>query len=248
MNTITLHNYFFEKDTEHYFTPLELATYMRLVDRCYRLRWKNPFNLATEELLFKLRLRTKDPLDTARNRLKQAGLLDYKNGNGRGLTTQYWLTEPDASPQMMEKRGQKNSTLSPNLLPPDLHLLLPTQTPTVHKNKLNQTKERERAPAKLKKQFTPPDLSEVLAYAAELEREPKNAGAQAEGPRFIDHFQSNGWLISGKTPMACWRAAFRAWLGRRADFQTVGKRPQPAPAQADYSLSNKIAENNTIRI
>jgi hypothetical protein len=243
MNTITLHNYFFEKDAEFYFTPLELATYMRLVDRCYRLRWKNPFNLATEELLFKLRLRTKDPLDTARNRLKQAGLLDYKNGNGRGQTTQYWLTEPDASPQMMEKREEKNPTLSPTLSPPVLPHLIPTQTPTVHKTKLNQTREGERAPTKSKKQFIPPGLDEVLAYAAELEQNPKNTGAQTEAPRFIDHFESNGWLISGKTPMASWRAAFRSWMGRRSNFQSHTHN-STAPIGAGYNLSAKIAENN----
>lgn len=243
MNTITLMNFLSDKDAEHYFTPLETATYVRLVDRCNRLYWKNPFNFATDELLFKLRLRTKDPLDTARNRLKQAGLLDYKNGNGRGQTTMYWLTDPDADGETTNKRGQSNPTLSPTLSPPVLPPLLPSQTPTVHKTKLNQTKEGERAPTKSRKQFTPPDLGEVLAYAAELERSPKNAGAQAEASRFIDHFTSNGWRVGGKSPMVDWRASFRGWMGRRPNFQSRTQ-SSAAPASAGYNINDKIAENN----
>ena len=243
MNTIALHNYFFEKDVEYYFTPLELATYMRLVDRCYRLRWKNPFNLASEELLFMLRLKTKDPLDTARNRLKQAGLLDYKNGNGRGQTTQYWLTEPDASPQMMGERGKKNPTLSPTLSPPVLPSIPPTQTPTVHNTTLNQTREGEHAPTKLREQFTPPELDEVLAYAAELEQKPGNVGVRAEVPAFVDHFTSNGWRVGGKSPMVDWRASFRGWMGRRPNFQSRTQ-SSAAPASAGYNINDKIAENN----
>ena len=35
-----------------------------------------------------------------------------------------------------------------------------------------------------------------------------------EAQKFHDHFTSNGWLVSGKTPMADWQAAARNWLNR----------------------------------
>ena len=61
-----------------------------------------------------------------------------------------------------------------------------------------------------------PTLAEVQAYAAE--QHPNSPDAQTEAAAFHDHYQSNGWRVSGKTPMADWRAAFRGWMRRRPQF------------------------------
>ena len=62
-----------------------------------------------------------------------------------------------------------------------------------------------------------PELSDVQAYAAA--QYPASEEAQAEAAAFFDHFQSNGWRVSGKTPMADWQAAFRGWMRRCPQFQ-----------------------------
>ncbi|WP_375416789.1 DUF1376 domain-containing protein [uncultured Hymenobacter sp.] len=92
------------------------------------------------------------------------------------------------------------------------------------------------APAKpeRKKIPTPPLLAEVQAYAAE--QHPASPDAQTEAAAFHDHYASNGWRVSGKTPMADWRAAFRGWMRRRPQFQApaagrAGSSPPP-PARA----------------
>ncbi|MGI4862618.1 MAG: hypothetical protein ACRYFZ_01755 [Janthinobacterium lividum] len=63
-------------------------------------------------------LRTEDPLDTARKRLREAGLIQFENGNGRGKTTLYTLLAPHGSILKMAaetpgERGQENAPLSP---------------------------------------------------------------------------------------------------------------------------------------
>lgn len=141
MNYISLIENFWAKRLEHSFTCNDIAVYFALADHCNKLGWKNPFNFSVDELLVKVRLKTKDPLDTARNRLKQAGLIDYKNGDGRGKTTQYWLTDPESKPERGGKRVQKNTTLSPPLFAPLSPPLLPPLEPTVLKTKPNKTKE-----------------------------------------------------------------------------------------------------------
>ncbi|MDF7810927.1 hypothetical protein [Hymenobacter sp. YC55] len=141
MNYITLINAFWAKDLEHSFTPNDIAVYFRLLERCNALGWKNPFNFSVDELLVKLRLRTKDPLDTARNRLKQAGLLDFRNGQGRGHTTTYWLATPLQEPEENPERGQKNTPFISPYSPPFSPTFSPPTTPLVHKTKLNKTKE-----------------------------------------------------------------------------------------------------------
>lgn len=87
----------------------------------------------------------------------------------------------------------------------------------------NQATSRKPAPA-------PPTLAEVQAYAADQYPGP---AAQDEAAAFIDHFESNGWLVGGKTPMVSWRAAFRNWMRRRPQFQTTaGRTGAPPPARA----------------
>ena len=89
------------------------------------------------------------------------------------------------------------------------------------------------ADARKKGPAAPPTLAEVQAYAAEYQ--PNSTDAQAEATAFCDHFQSNGWRVSGKTPMADWRAAFRRWMHRRAQFQPAGVASATPPPRARTS-------------
>ena len=89
--------------------------------------------------------------------------------------------------------------------------------------------DRKKGPA------APPKLAEVQAYAAD--QHPGSADAQTEAAAFCDHYESNGWRVSGKTPMVNWRAAFRGWMRRRAQFQAAGPHGSgpPAPTRARTS-------------
>jgi len=57
---------------------------------------------------------------------------------------------------------------------------------------------------------TPENLSEVETYFQYIGSDKKQANW------FYDHFESNGWRVSGKAKMKNWRAAARNW-NRRAD-------------------------------
>ena len=86
-----------------------------------------------------------------------------------------------------------------------------------------------------KKSVAPPALAEVQEYAAA--QHPNSADTQTEAAAFCDHYESNGWRVSGKTPMANWRAAFRNWMRRRTQFQAAGSHGSgpPAPPRARTS-------------
>jgi len=86
--------------------------------------------------------------------------------------------------------------------------------------------------SKVKQPMLRPTLAEVQAYAAE--QFPDSADAQTEATAFGDHYDSNGWRVSGKTLMADWRAAFRNWMRRRPQFQATSRpgTPPPTPARA----------------
>lgn len=66
-----------------------------------------------------------------------------------------------------------------------------------------------------KKRFVKPTLEEVKAYC-------KERGNSVDPQRFVNYYESKGWLV-GKSPMKDWKAAVRTWEQNRFDG---GKKPE----------------------
>lgn len=76
------------------------------------------------------------------------------------------------------------------------------------------------------KPFTPPSDADCVLYGEEI------GLPKSEAMRFHDHFQSNGWKVSGKAPMKDWQSAMRNWMRSWKDRQPAAKRPNlPPPPQ-----------------
>lgn len=73
----------------------------------------------------------------------------------------------------------------------------------------------------------PPNPDELMAFFKE-----KNF-PETEAQRFFNHFQSNGWLVGGKSKMKDWKAAARNWMLNATKFANNAKpviNNQPKPA------------------
>lgn len=94
------------------------------------------------------------------------------------------------------------------------------------------------APPRARKRLdSKPTSDEVKTYARE--QYPENAEAVEQAAAFTDYFDSNGWLVGGKAPMADWRASFRNWMRRGPSFQSrtgsFGSSSQPIPERAQVA-------------
>ena len=67
----------------------------------------------------------------------------------------------------------------------------------------------------------PPVWEEVLPFFKE-----KN-NSKIEAQKFYNHFESNGWLVGGKSKMKDWKAAARNWMLNANKFQPKSNLPQP---------------------
>ena len=67
----------------------------------------------------------------------------------------------------------------------------------------------------------PPVWDELLLFFKE-----KN-NSEIEAQKFYNHFQSNGWLVGGKSNMKDWKAAARNWILNANKFQPKSNLPQP---------------------
>ena len=62
-----------------------------------------------------------------------------------------------------------------------------------------------------------PHLSNVLTYFSQ------NNYPSIEAQKFFNHYQSNGWLVAGKTPMQNWQSSANKWMINTSNFQIAQK-------------------------
>lgn len=65
---------------------------------------------------------------------------------------------------------------------------------------------------KTQKRFIPPSLEHVQNFFLE------NKSDHLEAEKYFNHFQSNGWLVGGRTKMKDWQAAARNWILRAKSY------------------------------
>ncbi|MBN9294006.1 MAG: transcriptional regulator [Flavobacteriia bacterium] len=82
---------------------------------------------------------------------------------------------------------------------------------------------------KLKERFITPDSKEIKNYFLEKE----NTIIEAE--KFYNYFESNGWLVGGKTKMKDWKAAARNWMLNAKRFE----KPEPTATSNLHVNENK---------
>ena len=96
MNYIELINQFWAKDAECNFSDKETALYFYLLKVCNSARWRNPFGLSNHTTIAKFGW-GKMSFDRARNRLRDAGLIDFRAGRGRGNIYQYIIRDENSN-------------------------------------------------------------------------------------------------------------------------------------------------------
>lgn len=95
MNYIELINNFWKADLEFSFTGNETKLYMFLLHTSNSLGWQNPFRLSYRQIAIRVNLGI-NTVKSARNRLKQAGLIDFSEGKRGcprdiGNKAEYWF-------------------------------------------------------------------------------------------------------------------------------------------------------------
>jgi hypothetical protein len=86
------------------------------------------------------------------------------------------------------------------------------------------------------KDTIPPDWNDVLGFFKE-----KNT-TEIEAEKFFNHFQSNGWLVGGKSKMKDWKAAARNWILNAQKFNPIMKQNTPTPRNLQTTIHKNYAE------
>jgi hypothetical protein len=82
-----------------------------------------------------------------------------------------------------------------------------------------------------KRRHLHPDLNEVQEYFTSQEY------PSIEAEKFFNYFESNGWLVGGKTKMKDWQAAARNWILNTGKFNN-----SPKPSHLHASVEKNYGE------
>lgn len=187
----------------------EIALWHALVHINNKTMWKTEFT-ASNLMLQQLTGLSLSGIASARNKLKQRGVLTYAPGKARQAGKYHLLhfskeEYVQASAQSECRHERDNGAgVSGTLID------------------INKNTNKEKEKINKKKKFAPPAVDEVAAYC--LER--KN-GVDAQ--KFVDYYTANGWRV-GKNKMQDWKAAVRTWERNVRSFGGENKGAEKAAA------------------
>ena len=153
-----------------------------------------------------------------------ANVRRMENGKKGGRPKKILETQENEKPMVSENEKPKKPMVSENT---------ETEKPNVNVNdnvNVNIKESIEKS-----KRFSPPTLEQVKEYVEE-----KDLNIDPE--RFIDFYESKGWMI-GKNKMKDWRAAARSWnRGQRKELTAEATR-QGVTAKTKNSFNNFSQRN-----
>lgn len=238
MTYIELINRFWDFYRVKKFSDIDTVIYFFLLNECNIRRWLNPFELQTRNLEVYLQISRKT-IGEARNRLKQRGLIDFIEAQGRGPTT-YFIDGADVtngeienafcvsdcvSPQKHEGNTNGNTRVTQRL-----HKGNTTQDSTLyiedirHKNKDSIEKhsvsqpglfsEKQLKKPKASKDPPPPfpTLEEVKRYFQSQDADMRLENWEESARRFFDNFNAVGWRDKFDRRIIRWDSRANNWI------------------------------------
>ena len=253
MNYIKHLTGFFEKVSIDFdLNPTHISLYMAVFQLWNQNRFQNPIGISRDELMRISKIASTATYHKCMKELTEKGYVKYKpsfnpfKGSTLDVINLDFYTKPIQKKEIKKlKSQQKNEQVIEQVTE---QLINKHQTSTEHvpyinstnnlnivneqvqknknlnekvvedfenKKRLRQKKENELV------QRIPPDLEDVVDFFKKLDK------PFIEAEKFYNHFQSNGWLVGGKSPMKDWNAAARNWMLNANKFISKQNIPQP---------------------
>ncbi len=260
MNYIKHLTGFFEKIiNDHSLNPTHISLYISLFQCWNTNRFQNPISITRDEVMRISKICSKATYHKCIRELHQKGYLVYEPSYNpfRGSLVYLLNFEENLKPVLKKDRKSSNNGLvneqpieqalnkqqtstktsteqalvssinNTNIINSinDLNLGEQTQIFKTENLDLEEKNLKEKKLREKKKESTPSSLKEVQLFFIQ-----KNY-SEIEAEKFYNHFQSNGWLVGGKSKMKNWRAAARNWMINAKKYDKNVNQPQPQHLQ-----------------
>lgn len=208
MNYIRHLSTVFEKmDEESSLTPFHISLYLALFRIWNCNFFKNPVSVARDELMKSAKIGSISTYTRCLKDLHRLQYIKYDPSTNRHRASLFYLyTFEHAS--VIDVVPYKNNSLNNNI-----HT--PSQSDNFKPNEMKDKNTSGYGPG------IPPIQEHVRIYFDE------KGYPQIEGEKFFNYYQSNGWLVGGKSKMKDWKAAARNWILNLKRFNGCNKQIKP---------------------
>jgi hypothetical protein len=233
--------------------PTHVSMYVSLFQFWNASRFQNPISISRNELMKVSKISAKATYHKCMKELDDFGYLQYRPSyNPFKGSLVYLFNFQTGSEPPPDRHHAKNETGSEQAQEPYINssniinqtltnLGKPAQKKEIQK--LNRLGKEEKEKLRQKKKNSPlgdggfiiPKPNEVQGYFASQ----KFPAVEAE--KFYNYFQSNGWLVGGRTKMKDWKAAARNWMLNAQKF-AGGKSVKPTAKQLHANTNKNYSE------
>ena len=241
MNYIKHLTGFFDKLVHDYdLNPTHVSLYISLFQFWNLNRFENPISITRDEVMRISKICSKATYHKCMRELHEKGYIIYEPSYNpfRGSLVRMVNLSSELKPlrkkevtqlknkQVIKQAVNKNKTSSE---PSTEQALVSSINIINNTNNINL----EDQPKKLENTI-PPEVSNVIAFFKEKK------ASEIDAEKFYNHFQSNGWLVGGKSKMKDWKAAARNWILNSEKFKSqnseiVKPNHLHTPNQKNYS-------------
>lgn len=202
--------------------PTHISMYVSLFQFWNASRFKNPISISRGELMRVSKISAKATYHKCMKDLNDFGYLKYKPSfNPFKGSLVYLFNFQTSSEQPVSTDHTKTGTGSEQAQEPyingsniinqtSLNLGEPAQKKEVEKLRRQGKKEKSSAKkersVRIKEEAIPINLQQVKDYFK------TQSYPAIEAQKFYNYFQSNGWLVGGRTKMKDWQAAAKNWM------------------------------------
>ena len=206
--------------------PSHVSLYLALFQFWNINRFQNPISINRSEVMRVSKIGSKSTYHRCINELSNWNYLEYRPSKNpmKGSTVNMYTfgtSSGTSDDQVLDMKSPKNEQVLGQVVG---QVLVPSINSINNKNITNKNKRKDESNSsppspslknksiKKKKRFIPPKLEETKSFFQEQKSTTQNA------EMFQNHFESNGWLVGGKTKMKDWKAAARNWILRSNNF------------------------------
>jgi hypothetical protein len=243
MNYIKHLSGFFDKvSKDDRLNPTHISLYVSLFQFWNACRFHNPISISRNEVMKVSKICSKATYHKCIRELNDYGYLSYHPSyNPFKGSLVYLFNFRTGSEQVANGKHTKNETSTEQALVPYINNTNnnkqqtksneSTRTPKANKNIVKNFEVQKKKVAQKKKAslMTIPQLTEVKEYFV------SQKFPLLEADKFFNHFTSNGWLVSGKTPMRNWQAASNKWMLNSNKFNNNKKTSSNVSTGKNYS-------------
>lgn len=206
MNYILHLNKAFEKICEdERLTPFHVSLYFGLFQYWNMARFRNPISISRDELMRASKIGSVNTYIRCMKELDKWQYIKYIPSYNPQKGSQVYLYNFNNSNNngidISNNKGTDKTTKKA-----DETQVIPSINNSNKLNRTNISNSNKRSPKKIIIKSLPPSLTGVKDFFFEK----KFPAAEAE--KFFNHYESNGWLVGGRSPMKNWQAAARNWI------------------------------------